>query len=176
MYHDPLRHSPRLTICPLIIFFSSVDIASRGSPARDGELVLGWSPCHMVTNPVHELVLGWSPCHMVTNPVHFGTRGPKHETCRGGVGGGVTSILVQMPCLDGSPFSGARVGFFPLRMTTMSYMEMGSTHSSWGVKGVSPLEDEIWKHLLLLVWCGLGFIPGACWTSTAASSPLGMGG
>ena len=155
MYHDPLRHSPRLTICPLIIFFSSVDIASRGSPARDGELVLGWSPCHMVTNPVH-----------------FGTPGPNHETC----GGGVTSILVQMPCLDGSPFSGARVGFFPLRMTTMSYMEMGSTHSSWGVKGVSPLEDEIWKHLLLLVWCGLGFIPGACWTSTAASSPLGMGG
>ena len=29
-------------------------------------------------------------------------------------------------------------------------MEMGSTHSSVEVKGVSPLEDEIWKRLLLL--------------------------
>ena len=90
--------------------------------------------------------------------------------------GGVTSILVQMPCLDGSPFSGARVGFFPLRMTTMSYMEMGSTHSSVEVKGVSPLEDEIWKRLLPTVWCGPGFDPGTRWTGTASSSLLGMGG
>ena len=32
-------------------------------------------------------------------------------------------------------------------------MEMGSTHSSVEVKGVSPLEDEIWKQRLpALVW------------------------
>ena len=35
----------------------------------------------------------------------------------------------------------------------MSYMEMGSTHVSVLPKGVSPLEDEIWKQRLpALVW------------------------
>ncbi len=29
-------------------------------------------------------------------------------------------------------------------------LELGSTHSQLGVKGVSPLGDEIWKRLLLL--------------------------
>ena len=48
----------------------------------------------------------------------------------------------------------------------MSYMEMASTHVSALPKGVSPLEDEIWKQRLpalvwsrirswyLLDWCG----------------------
>ena len=35
----------------------------------------------------------------------------------------------------------------------MSYMEMGRTHVSELPKGVSPLEDEIWKQRLpALVW------------------------
>ena len=55
-------------------------------------------------------------------------------------------------------------------------MEMGSTHSSVEVKGVSPLEDEIWKRLLPTVWCGPGFDPGTRCTGMASSSLLGMGG
>ena len=52
----------------------------------------------------------------------------------------------------------------------MTHMEMGCTRSSRIQGDVSPLEGEIWKHLLLL-WCGPGFDPGACWTGMAPAFP-----
>ena len=53
----------------------------------------------------------------------------------------------------------------------MTHMEMGCTRSSVVVKGVSPLEGEIWKHLLLL-WCGPGFEPGAFWIDMVSAFPI----
>ncbi len=53
----------------------------------------------------------------------------------------------------------------------MTHMGMGCTRSSVVVKGVSPLEGEIWKHLLLL-WCGPGFEPGAFWTGMVSAFPI----
>ena len=52
----------------------------------------------------------------------------------------------------------------------MTHMEMGCTRSCSALWGVSPLEGEIWKHLLLL-WCGSGFNPGAYWTGMAPAFP-----
>mgnify|MGYP006214747267 FL=1 len=81
-----------------------------------------------------------------------------------------------MPCRHGLRFCTPSIGYFVVKSLRMSYMEMGSTHSSVEVKGVSPLEDEIWKRLLPTVWCGPGFDPGTRWTGMASSSLLGMGG
>ncbi len=69
----------------------------------------------------------------------------------------------------------ARVrGLLFLSVLRMSYIEMGSTHSSDEVKGVSPLGDEIWK-CSASVWCGLGFVPGAFRIEIVSSSLLEMG-
>ena len=133
MYHDPLRHSPRLTICP-----PSPDPPSLGgipratsTGGRPGVLAPpGLSPLEAALGEIRLYTIGLEK--QKTNL--FSTRRKSVHA------GGLFFLLV---------------GWFRFGMFYMFDIEMGSTRSSTSMEVVSPLEDEIWKYCFRLVWSGI---------------------